>query len=40
MTNLTVRAAKLRPVNRTIRWLLPTVLVLLVLAVLVGGLLR
>ncbi len=34
------RTAKLPPVNRTTRWLLPTVLALLVVAVLVGGLLR
>jgi hypothetical protein len=33
-------AAKLPPVNRTTRWLLPTVLALLVVAVLLGGLLR
>lgn len=32
--------AKLPPVNRNTRWLLPTVLALLVLGVLVGGLLR
>jgi hypothetical protein len=34
------RASKLRAVNRTARWLLPTVLALLVLGVLIGAMLH